>query len=168
MRRQRLNTISGLRPRTVYAEDETIIGTHTDGRPIVRRVFTREVSHPVLDARGEQKWKMNQMGVPTVPVFELRPEEMTEEYVYDELKTGHNYKNHHFRTDPAEMERSAKRQRVTTLQDEFFTAAEARGLTAGQIADFVAAGRKEGAAVEAPLPKAEAPRKPKQRKAATA
>jgi hypothetical protein len=164
MRRQRLNSISGLRPRTVYAEDEQVIGTHTDGRPIVRRVFTREVRHPVLDARGEQKWKMNQMGVPTVPIFELRPEEATEEYVYDELKTGHNHKNHHFRSDPAELERSAKRERVTDLQEEFFKAAEARGLTADEITDFVAAGRKKVEAAQEFV----APRKPKQRKAATA
>jgi len=164
MRRQRLNSISGLRPRTVYAEDEQIIGTHTDGRPIVRRTFTRDVRYPVLDARGEQKWKMNQMGVPTVPIFELRPETVTEEYVYDELKTGHNHRNYHFRPDPAEVERAAKRERVSTLQDEFFEAAEKRGLTADQIADFVAAGRKKG---EEPS-KAETPRKSKQRKAATA
>jgi len=164
MRRQRLNTIGGLRPRTVYAEDEQIIGTHTDGRPIVQRTFTRDVSHPVLDARGEQKWKMNQMGVPTVPIFELRPETVTEEYVYDELKTGHNHKNYYFRPDPAELERVAKRERVSVLQDEFFEAAEKRGLTADQIADFVAAGRKKVEAVEDLV----APRKPKQRKAATA
>ena len=167
MRRQSLNTIIGLRPRTILAEDEKVIGTHTDGRPIVRRTFTRDVRRPVLDDRGEQKWKMNQMGVPTVPIFEIRPEEATEEYVYDELKTGHNHRNYHFRTAPAELERSAKRERVSNLQEEFFEAAEARGLTADQIADFVAAGRKKGG-VEAPLPKAEAPRKPKQRTAATA
>jgi hypothetical protein len=166
MRRQRLNSIGGLRPRTVLAEDEKVIGTHEDGRQIIRRTFIKEVRHPVLDARGEQKWKMNQMGVPTVPIFELRPEEAVEEYVYDELKTGHNHKNYYFRTDPAELERSAKRERVAALQDEFFAAAEDRGLTAGQIADFVAAGRKEGEAVEASLPTA--PRKTKQRKAATA
>ena len=164
MRRQRLNTISGLRPRTVYAEDENIIGTHPDGRPIVQRVFIREERHPVLDANGEQRWKVNQMGMPTVPIFEIRPKEVTEEYVYDELKTGHNHRNYHFRTDPAELERSAKRERVSNLQEEFFEAAEARGLTADQITDFVAAGRKEVEAVEELV----APRKPKQRKAATA
>lgn len=164
MRRQRLNSIGGLRPRTVLAEDEKVVGTHTDGRQIIRRTYIEEVPHPVLDARGEQKWKMNQMGVPTVPIFELRPEEATEEYVYDELKTGHNHKNYYFRTDPAELERSAKRERVAALQDEFFTAAEARGLTADEITDFVAAGRKEVEAVEGLV----APRKPKQRKAATA
>jgi hypothetical protein len=164
MRRQRLNTISGLRPRTVYAEDENIIGTHTDGRPIVQRVFIREERHPVLDANGDQRWKMNQMGMPTVPIFEIRPKEVTEEYVYDELKTGHNHKNYHFRTDPAELERSAKRERVSNLQEEFFEAAEARGLTADEITDFVAAGRKKVEAVEELV----APRKPKQRKAATA
>ena len=166
MRRQRLNSIGGLRPRTVYAEDEKIIGTHTDGRPIVQRIFTREVPHPVLDARGEQRWKMNQMGIPTVPIFEIRPETVTEEYVYDELKTGHNHKNYYFRTDPAEVERNAKRERVAALQEDFFGAAEDRGLTADQIADFVAAGRQE----EGPAlpPPEEAPRKPKQRKAATA
>ena len=167
MRRQRLNTISGLRPRTVYAEDENIIGTHTDGRPIIRRVFVKEERHPVLDANGEQRWKMNQMGIPTVPIFEIRPKEVTEEYVYDELKTGHNHRNHHFRTDPAEVERSAKRDRVSNLQEEFFEAAEARGLTADQITDFVAAGRKEGDPVEASLPKAGALRRPRRRKAAT-
>jgi hypothetical protein len=163
MRRQRLNTISGLRPRTVYAEDENIIGTHTDGRPIIRRVFVKEERHPVLDANGEQRWKVNQMGIPTVPIFEIRPKEVTEEYVYDELKTGHNHKNYYFRTDPAEVERSAKRERVSNLQEEFFEAAEARGLTADQITDFVAAGRKEVDAVEDRV----APRKSKQRKAAT-
>ena len=164
MRRQRLNTIGGLRPRTVLAEDEKIIGTHEDGRPIIRRTYTKEVRYPVLDARGEQKWKMNQMGVPTVPIFELRPEEATEEYVYDELKTGHNHKNYYFRTDPAELERNAKRKRVSDLQDEFFEAAEDRGLTADQIADFVAAGRRE-APDQSPE---EGSRKPRQRKAATA
>ena len=167
MRRQRLNSISGLRPRTVYGEDETIIGTHTDGRPIVRRVFVKEERHPVLDGKGEQRWKMNQMGIPTVPIFEIRPREVTEEYVYDELKTGHNHRNHHFRVDQAEVERSAKRERVSNLQEEFFEAAEARGLTADQITDFVAAGRKEVEAVDAPTPEAEALRKPKRRKAAT-
>ena len=166
MRRQQLNAISGLNPRTVLAEDEKIIGTHTDGRPIVSRTFIREVRYPVLDASGEQKWKINQMGVPTVPIFELRPEEVTEEYVYDELKTGHNQKNYHFRTDPAELERAAKRERVATLQDEFCEAAEDRGLTADEIADFVAGGRKQEA-VEAPTPEAKAPRRPKPRKAAT-
>jgi hypothetical protein len=164
MRRQRLNTISGLRPRTVYAEDENIIGTHTDGRPIIRRVFVKEERHPVLDANGEQRWKVNQMGIPTVPIFEIRPKEVTEEYVYDELKTGHNHKNYYFRTDPAEVERSAKRERVSNLQEEFFEAAEARGLTADQITDFVAAGRKEVDAVGDRV----APSKPRQRKAATA
>tara|TARA_R110000824_G_scaffold117337_2_gene269274 strand:+ start:674 stop:1168 length:495 start_codon:yes stop_codon:yes gene_type:complete len=164
MRRQRLNSIGGLRPRTALGEDEKIVGTHTDGRPIVRRTFTQEVRHPVLDGRGEQKWKMNQLGIPTVPIFELRPETATEEYVYDELKTGHNHRNYHFRPDAEELERTAKRRRVSALQEEFFEAAEDRGLTADQIADFVAAGRKKVEAVEELV----APRKPKQRKAATA
>ena len=164
MRRQRLNSIGGLRPHTVLGEDEQVVGTHTDGRPIVQRTFIEDVPHPVLDARGEQKWKMNQMGVPTVPIFELRPETVTEEYVYDLLKTGHNHKNYYFRPDPGELERVAKRERVSVLQDEFFEAAEKRGLTADQIADFVAAGRKKVEAVEDLV----APRKPKQRKAATA
>jgi len=139
--RQRLNSISGLTPRTTLAGDEKIVDTHVDGRPIIERTYTKEVREPVLDAKGEQVWKMNQLGVKTVPVFQLRSEPVTETYVYDELKTGHNRKNHHFREDPVTAAKAAKRDRVSKLRDEFFEAAEDRGLNADQIADFISDGR---------------------------
>ena len=139
--RQRLNSIRGLQPRTVLQSNEQIIDTHTDGRPIIQRTFTKEVREPVLDKGGEQVWKMNQMGVPTVPVYKLRPEEVTETYVYDELRTGHNMRNYHFRENKVEVEARAKRARVSKLQDEFFAVAEDRGLSAAEIADFVAEGK---------------------------
>jgi hypothetical protein len=141
--RQRLNSIRGLQPRTVLSDNEQIIDTHTDGRPIIQRTFTKEVRVPVLDKDGEQVWKMNQLGIKTVPVFQLVPEEVTETYVYDELKTGHNMRNYHFREDKAEVEARAKRARVNKLQDEFFAVAEDRGLSAAEIADFVAEGKAE-------------------------
>jgi hypothetical protein len=141
--RQRLNSIRGLQPRTVLSDNEQIIDTHTDGRPIIQRTFTKEVRVPVLDKDGEQVWKMNQLGIKTVPVFQLVPEEVTEIYVYDELKTGHNMRNYHFREDKAEVEARAKRARVNKLQDEFFAVAEDRGLSAAEIADFVAEGKEE-------------------------
>tara|TARA_R100000458_G_C8165369_1_gene167859 strand:- start:107 stop:574 length:468 start_codon:yes stop_codon:yes gene_type:complete len=141
--RQRLNSIRGLQPRTVLGANEQIIDTHTDGRPIIQRTFTKEVRVPVLDKDGEQVWKMNQLGVKTVPVFKLVPEEVTETYVYDELRTGHNMRNYHFREDSAEVEARAKRARVSKLQEEFFAVAEDRGLSAAEIADFVAEGKAE-------------------------
>ena len=141
--RQRLNSIRGLQPRTVLGANEQIIDTHTDGRPIIQRTFTKEVRVPVLDKDGEQVWKMNQLGVKTVPVFKLIPEEVTETYVYDELRTGHNMRNYHFREDASEVEARAKRARVSKLQEEFFAVAEDRGLSAAEIADFVAEGKAE-------------------------
>ena len=141
--RQRLNSIRGLQPRTVLDGNEEIIDTHTDGRPIIQRTYTKEVREPVLDKDGDQVWKMNQMGVPPVPVYKLRPEEVTETYVYDELRTGHNMRNYHFREDKVEVEARAKRARVNKLQDEFFAVAEDRGLSAAEIADFVAEGKAE-------------------------
>lgn len=147
--RQRLNSIGGLRPRTVLTDEEQIIDTHTDGRPIIERTYTKEVRHPVLDVNGEQVWKTNQLGVRTVPVYELRPEQVTETYVYDELKTGHNNRNRHFREDPGEAEAREKRERVSKLQDEFFEVAEDRGLSATMIADHIAEGE---AAKQAPPP----------------
>jgi hypothetical protein len=138
--RQRLNSIRGLQPRTVLTSEEQIIDTHTDGRPIIQRTYTKEVRHPVLDTSGEQVWKVNQLGMRTIPVFELKPEQVTETYVYDELKTGHNYRNYHFRPDPGETEALEKRERVSKLQDEFFEAAENRGLSASMIADHIAEG----------------------------
>jgi hypothetical protein len=141
--RQRLNSIRGLQPRTVLGDNEQIIDTHTDGRPIIQRTFTKEVRVPVLDNDGEQVWKMNQLGIKTVPVFKLIPEEVTETYVYDELRTGHNMRNYHFREDSSEVEARAKRARVSKLQEEFFAVAEDRGLSAAEIADFVAEGKAE-------------------------
>ena len=144
--RQRLNSIRGLQPRTVLTSEEEIIDTHTDGRPIIQRTYTKEVPYPVLDVSGEQVWKTNQMGVRTIPVVELRPEQVTETYVYDELKTGHNYRNHHFRPDPGEIEAQEKKKRVAKLQDEFFGVAEGKGLSASMIADHIAeaeAGKKK-------------------------
>jgi hypothetical protein len=138
--RQRLNSIRGLQPRTVLTSEEAIIDTHTDGRPIIQRTYTKEVRHPVLDVNGEQVWKTNQLGVRTIPVFELKPEEVTETYVYDELKTGHNHRNYHFRPDPGEVEAQGKRERVSKLQDEFFEVAEGRGLSASMIANHIAEG----------------------------
>ena len=138
--RQRLNSIRGLQPRTVLTSEEAIIDTHTDGRPIIQRTYTKEARYPVLDGDGEQVWKVNQLGMRTVPVFELRPEQVTETYVYDELKTGHNYRNYHFRPDPGEIEARDKRERVSKLQDEFFEVAEGRGLSASMIADHIAEG----------------------------
>ena len=138
--RQRLNSIRGLQPRTVLDGNEEIIDTHTDGRPIIQRTYTKEARYPVLDGDGEQVWKVNQLGMRTVPVFELRPEQVTETYVYDELKTGHNYRNYHFRPDPGEIEARDKRERVSKLQDEFFEVAEGRGLSASMIADHIAEG----------------------------
>jgi hypothetical protein len=138
--RQRLNSIRGLQPRTVLTSEEEIIDTHTDGRPIIQRTYTKEARYPVLDGDGEQVWKVNQLGMRTVPVFELRPEQVTETYVYDELKTGHNYRNYHFRPDPGEIEARDKRERVSKLQDEFFEVAEGRGLSASMIADHIAEG----------------------------
>ena len=126
--RQRLNSIGGLQPRTVLMSDEQIIDTHTDGRPIIQRTYTKEVRHPVLDVNGEQVWKTNQLGVRTVPMHELKPEQVTETYVYDELRTGHNHKNYDFRPDPGEVAAREKRERVSKLQDEFFEVAEGRGL----------------------------------------
>jgi len=141
--RQRLNRISRLRPRTVLGEDEEIIGTHTDGRPIIERTYTKDVRQAVLTDTGEQAWKINQLGIPTVPIFEIRPETHKEVYVWDELPTGHNYKNYDFRVDPEEIEREKKRSRVDTLKEEFFEAAEERGLSADDIAGFIADGREE-------------------------
>ena len=141
--RQRLNSIGGLQPRTVLMSDEQIIDTHTDGRPIIQRTYTKEVRHPVLDVNGEQVWKTNQLGVRTIPVFELKPEEVTETYVYDELRTGHNHRNYHFRPDPGEVEAQEKRERVSKLQDEFFEVAEGRGLSASMIANHIAEGEAE-------------------------
>ena len=141
--RQRLNSIRGLQPRTVLTSEEAIIDTHTDGRPIIQRTYTKEVRYPVLDGSGEQVWKTNQLGVRTLPVFELRPEQVTETYVYDELKTGHNHRNYHFRPDPGEIEAQEKKERVSKLQDEFFEVAEGRGLSASMIADHIAEGEAE-------------------------
>ncbi len=141
--RQRLNRISRLKPRTVLGEDEKIIGTHTDGRPIIERTYTKDVREAVLNENGEQSWKINQLGIPTVPIYEIRPKNHTEVYIWDELPTGHNHKNYDFRVDPAEIERNEKKDRVETLKDEFFEAAEERGLSADDIAGFIADGREE-------------------------
>ena len=141
--RQRLNRISRLRPRTVLGDDETIIGTHTDGRPIIERTYTKDVRQAVLNENGEQSWKINQLGIPTVPIYEIRAEPHTEVYIWDELPTGHTQKNHDFRVDSAEVERNEKKDRVETLKDEFFEAAEERGLSADDIAGFIADGRGE-------------------------
>jgi|TARA_R110000824_G_scaffold100098_2_gene237968 hypothetical protein len=123
--------------------DEQIIDTHTDGRPIIQRTYTKEVRHPVLDVNGEQVWKTNQLGVRTVPMHELKPEQVTETYVYDELRTGHNHKNYDFRPDPGEVAAREKRERVSKLQDEFFEVAEGRGLSASMIANHIAEGEAE-------------------------
>ena len=145
---QRTQKIKRLRPRTELSPEENIIGTHDDGRPIIERTFTRENRVPILDKDGEQAWKFNQLGQPITPLFKLVPEEVTEVYVYDELPTGHNFKNRHFRPDPEQVAAQAQRDAAAKLQEDFFSAAAARGLTADQIADFVADGARSDVPVE--------------------
>ena len=122
----RMQKIAPIRTHTVLAEDEKVIGMHGT-QQIIQRTFTREVAHDVLDKNGEQVWKLNHMGIPTVKVRELKPEQVTEVYVYHEVN-GQNYKNHDFRPGPDELDKREKRARVEALRENFFEEAEELGM----------------------------------------
>ena len=128
----RMQRISPIRTQTVYGADEKVIGRHTDGRDIIERTFMREVKEAVLDDQGKQVWKVNQLGQPISPIFRLVPTQMTEVYVYDEAN-GHNNRNRDFRPSEESLAQRARLERIETLRDDFFEAAEERGLTAEQI-----------------------------------
>ena len=129
----RMQKIAPIQTRTILAEDEKVIGIHTDGRQIIERTFMRDIPHAVLDKKGNQAYKPDQFGRQLTPIRELVPTEFTEVYVYNEAH-GQNYKNPDFRPGADELDKREKRARIEALRDNFFEEAEEVGMDAQTLA----------------------------------
>lgn len=145
---QRMQRIKAIRTHTVLAENEKVIGKHTTGQDIIARTYMKDVKEPVLDKNGEQVWKYDRDRNPLTRIFRNVPTEVTEIYVWDELKTGHNRRNYGFRPTDEELVQRDQLQRAATLQEEYWKKAAERGLTADALLDAVETGAPKPPAQE--------------------
>lgn len=137
---QRMQRIKAIRTHTVLADNEVVIGKHTTGQDIIARTYMKEFKEPILDKDGEQKWSYDRDRNPMTRQFRLVPREVTDVYVYDELKTGKNVRNYGFRPTEEELAQRDQLERAATLQQEYWKEAAKRGLDANALLDAVKSG----------------------------